>query len=87
MNVDEFAEMIDLFAAGELPAALEAMVQEHLQKSGDAARDATTLTETVARLRSTPAEFPDEWFTERLLDTLLRDQAASQAQYTPRASY
>ena len=79
MNENEWTELIDLYAADELPDALRARVEAHLAARPDAAHDAATLRDTLTYLRAAPiAERPDAWFTERLLDTLLREHAAAQ---------
>ncbi len=77
MTPDELTELTDLYVADELPGALRALVAAHLAAHPDAARDAETLSQALTRLRSAPAERPDAWFTERLLDTLLRDASAA----------
>ena len=77
MTEHEWTEMIDLYAADELPESLRARVEAHLAAHPDVARDAATLRHTLSRLHTAPAaERPDAWFTERLLDTLLREHAA-----------
>jgi anti-sigma factor RsiW len=75
MTTDELTELIDLYIADELPDALRAFVSAHLDAHPEAARDAETLQAALTQLRTAPAERPDAWFTERLLDTLLREQS------------
>ena len=78
MTKEEWNELVDLYVAGELPDALRAHVEAYLGAHSDAARDAETLRAALDRLRAAPAERPDAWFTERLLDTLLREHVAAQ---------
>ena len=79
MTEHELSELVDLYVAGELPQALRAWVENHLAAHPDAARDAETLRATLTRLQAAPAERPGSWFTERLLDTLLREHGAEEA--------
>lgn len=79
MNEDTMAELIGLSVGDELPQMLRAQVEEYLASHPEAARDAAMLRATVARLKAAPAERPDPWFVERLLDALLREHAAAQS--------
>ncbi|MBV9848796.1 MAG: hypothetical protein JO250_03825 [Armatimonadetes bacterium] len=78
MTEEEWNELVDLYIADELPGALWAHVETYLVAHPDAARDAESLRAALNRLRAAPAERPDGWFTERLLDTLLREHTAAQ---------
>ena len=78
MTEAELTEMVDLYVADELPDALRAHVETHLSAHPDAARDAATLRDALTHLRAAPAERPDAWFVERLLDTLLREHDSAQ---------
>jgi anti-sigma factor RsiW len=77
MTEEEWTELIDLYVMETLPDALRARVETFLATNPEAAQDARTLRATQAHLQSAPAERPDAWFTERLLDSLLREHAAS----------
>lgn len=79
MTPDELTELVDLYVADDLPDALRGYVEARLAASPEAARDAATLRAAVDQLRSASAERPDSWFTERLLDTLLREHTADSA--------
>ena len=76
MTEHEWSELLDLYVADELPNALRAHMEAHLAAHPSAAQDAATLRAALTQLRAVPAERPDAWFTERLLDTLLREHAA-----------
>jgi anti-sigma factor RsiW len=75
MTTDEMTELIDLYVADELPDTLRAFVATYLNTHPEAAYDAETLRASLTQLRTAPAERPDAWFTERLLNTLLREQS------------
>jgi anti-sigma factor RsiW len=77
MTPEEMTELIDLYVADALPDALSARVEDYLAVHPDAARDAATLRAAIVRLHQAPPERPDTWFTERLLDTLLREQSGA----------
>ncbi len=73
MTATELAELVDLYVDDALPEALRARLEAYLAAHPDAARDASTLRETVTRLHAASAARPDGWFVERALDSLLRE--------------
>jgi len=73
MTSDELAELIGLSIDEDLPESLRTAVERAVASDPKAAWDASTLRETVDRLRSLPGENADEWFVERSLQGLLRD--------------
>ena len=75
MTEDERIELVDLYAADELPGALRTQVEAYLTAYPAVAHDAATLRDALAQLHAVPAERPDAWFVERLRDTLLREHA------------
>ena len=86
MTENEWTELVDLYVADELPDALRASVERHLAAHPAAAEDAASLRAALTRLHAAPtAERPDAWFTERLLDTLLREHAATQPHFSAAA--
>ena len=78
MTRSEMTELVDLYIADALPEMLRARVESHLARHPATARDAETLRASLAQLQTTPGERPDSWFTERLLNTLLREHIAAQ---------
>ncbi len=79
MTDEELAELVDLSIDDALPLALRGHVEAYLAAHPEAARDAERLRETIASLRATPTERPDDWFVERTLDRLLHEHAAAQS--------
>jgi anti-sigma factor RsiW len=73
MTEEQITELLDLYADDALSAGLRAYVEEYLQSQPQFAQDVQSLRATIHRLQEIPAERPDPWFVERLLDRLLRD--------------
>ncbi len=84
MTDDPITELLDLSINGELPGALQSYVEAYLQAHPDAAQDVHSLRQAVTRLQTAPTPRPDDWFIERLLGRLLREDAeATPAQALP----
>jgi anti-sigma factor RsiW len=75
MTEDQKEELLDLYGDDALPAGLRAWVEDYLQSHPKAAQDVQSLRAAIDRLQTAPAERPDSWFVERLLDRLLRENA------------
>jgi anti-sigma factor RsiW len=78
MSEDEWFELVDLYVADQLPEALRAGVDARLAADPAAAEDMRTLRETMDQLKAQPAERPDPWYVERVIDGLLREHGAAQ---------
>ncbi len=73
MTKTEWQELIDLAVSDELPEALHARLTAQLQSDPVRRHEYETLRATAERLKAVPAASPDEWFVERTLDGLLRE--------------
>lgn len=83
MDEEELQELIGLALDDALPEALQARLAQELAKDPEAASDAESLRETVAKLKAARDERPDDWFVDRALSRLLRDHDAAGGVYEP----
>ena len=85
MDDEELQELIGLALDDALPEALQARLAAEFAKHPEAASDAESLRETVAKLRAARDERPDDWFVDRGLSRLLRDHDAAGEIFEPHA--
>lgn len=77
MQCEDVRELLGNYIDEELTEAMRSRVEEHMGECAACAGDLQSLSETVARLQTTPApEAPNSWHFERLLDRLARDHDA-----------
>lgn len=77
MNNEQWEELLDLYVAGDLPVALQALVRERMESDPSAAEDVRTLISTRVALDTAQHSHPSDRFVERTLRGLLHANTRS----------
>jgi hypothetical protein len=73
MSTDDVQDLIDLYAADELPEGLQRTVETSLRLDPELQQEIQQLRAAVERLKSAPLARPDGWYVDRLLGRVLQD--------------
>lgn len=73
MNDEEMTDLIGLYVDNELPESLKQLIETRMESDPVLAAEVASLRDTVSALQSVPRAHPDNWFVERSLNGLLRE--------------